>query len=123
MKIGFIGLGNMGAPMAANLANAGYEVVGFDVTDVTVEGVTSCSDAPSCVSGCDLVITMLPNGSILKKVADEIQQSLKKGAVFLDCSTVDVIQQNQLLHRWQPQILICWMHRYPGAFQERPQAH
>ena len=37
---------NMGAPMAANLANAGYEVVGFDVTDVTVEGVTSCSDAP-----------------------------------------------------------------------------
>jgi len=90
MKIGFIGLGNMGAPMAANLANAGYEVVGFDVTDVTVEGVTSCSDAPSCVSGCDLVITMLPNGSILQKVADEIQQSLKKGAVFLDCSTVDV---------------------------------
>ena len=90
MKIGFIGLGNMGAPMAANLVNAGYEVVGFDVIDVTVEGVTSCSDAPSCVSGCDLVITMLPNGSILQKVADEIQQSLKKGAVFLDCSTVDV---------------------------------
>ena len=90
MKIGFIGLGNMGAPMAANLANAGYEVVGFDVTDVTVEGVTSCSDAPSCVLGCDLVITMLPNGPILQKVANEIQQSLKKGAVFLDCSTVDV---------------------------------
>ena len=84
MKIGFIGLGNMGAPMAANLANAGYEVVGFDVTDVTVEGVTSCSDAPSCVLGCDLVITMLPNGSILQKVADEIQQSLKKSAVFLE---------------------------------------
>ena len=57
MKIGFIGLGNMGAPMAANLANAGYEVVGFDVTDVTVEGVRSCSDAHSCVPGCDIAVS------------------------------------------------------------------
>ena len=60
-------------------------MVGFDVTDVTVEGVTAAR-MRSCVSGCDLVITMLPNGSILQKVADEIQQSRKCG-VF-SCSTV-----------------------------------
>ena len=58
MKIGFIGLGNMGAPMAANLANAGYEVVGFDVTDVTVEGVTSCSEMPPDTGASSISISV-----------------------------------------------------------------
>ena len=51
MKIGFIGLGNMGAPMAANLANAGYEVVGFDVTDV-IRRCHKLLGCALCVSGC-----------------------------------------------------------------------
>ena len=69
MKIGFIGLGNMGAPMAANLAKAGHVVVGFDMADVTVEGVTLASSGAEAVAGADVAITMLPNGQILRSVA------------------------------------------------------
>ena len=90
MKIGFIGLGNMGAPMAANLARAGHEVSGFDVAGLRAEGVSAAMSAPQAASGADLVITMLPNGAILRSVADEIIPHMKAGAVLLDCSTVDV---------------------------------
>jgi 3-hydroxyisobutyrate dehydrogenase len=90
MKIGFIGLGNMGAPMAANLAKAGHEVTGFDVAGVTVEGVTSAGTAAEAAGGQEVVITMLPNGDILRSVYDEIVPAGAEGACFLDCSTVDV---------------------------------
>ena len=90
MKIGFIGLGNMGAPMAANLVKAGHEVNGFDVMSADVEGVNICSDAAACAAGCEVVITMLPNGAILQAVADEIRHVMTSGSVLLDCSTVDV---------------------------------
>ncbi len=90
MKIGFIGLGNMGAPMAANLVKAGHQVKGFDTADVTVEGATSVATAAEAASGADVVITMLPNGAILRAVADQIIPAMAPGAVLLDCSTVDV---------------------------------
>lgn len=90
MKIGFIGLGNMGAPMAKNLAAAGHEVVGFDTAAVAVEGVTSTHSAKDAATGADVVITMLPNGDILRAVGADIIPVMSKGAVFLDCSTVDV---------------------------------
>lgn len=90
MKIGFIGLGNMGAPMAANLAKAGHGVHGFDVAGTTAEGVTSVASAVEAAQGADVVITMLPNGAILREVAAEIIPAMAKGAVLLDCSTVDV---------------------------------
>ena len=90
MRIGFIGLGNMGAPMARNLAQAGHEVMGFDVADVTVEDVTIAPDFKTVVSGQDVVITMLPNGAILKDVAGQILPHMAKDALLLDCSTVDV---------------------------------
>ncbi len=90
MKIGFIGLGNMGAPMAHNLAKAGHEVAGFDLAAPTPEGVTKAASAEAAATGADVVITMLPNGAILRAVAAEIVPVMKKGAVFLDCSTVDV---------------------------------
>ena len=90
MRIGFIGLGNMGAPMARNLAQAGHEVMGFDVADVTVEDVTIAPDFKTVASGQDVVITMLPNGAILKDVAGQILPHMAKGALLLDCSTVDV---------------------------------
>ena len=67
-KIGFIGLGNMGAPMAANLAKAGHSVTGYDVAGTTAEGVTAARNLESAVAGMDVVITMLPNGSILRQV-------------------------------------------------------
>ncbi|MBO9464896.1 3-hydroxyisobutyrate dehydrogenase [Tropicibacter sp. R15_0] len=90
MKIGFIGLGNMGGPMAANLAKAGHEVSGFDVAGVEIDGVTSVETGPAAAEGADVVITMLPNGSILRAVADTVIPAMKPGAVLLDCSTVDV---------------------------------
>jgi 3-hydroxyisobutyrate dehydrogenase len=90
MKIGFIGLGNMGAPMAANLIKAGHEVTGFDVAGVTVEGAANAGSAGEAASGQDAVITMLPNGDILRSVYAEIVPAGAKGSVFIDCSTVDV---------------------------------
>ena len=90
MKIGFIGLGNMGAHMARNLASAGHEVTGFDVSDISVEGVAKAASAAEAATGADVVITMLPNGEILRSVADEIIPAMRKGACFVDCSTVDV---------------------------------
>ena len=90
MKIGFIGLGNMGGPMAANLAKAGHEVTGFDMANVVIDGVTMASSAEEAAGGCDVVITMLPNGQILRAVADQVIAVMTKGAVLLDCSTVDV---------------------------------
>ena len=72
MKIGFVGLGNMGGPMAVNLAAAGHEVVGFDVAGISAEGVQSSPSAASAATGADVVITMLPNGAILRSVAAEV---------------------------------------------------
>nr|WP_299549223.1 3-hydroxyisobutyrate dehydrogenase [uncultured Tateyamaria sp.] len=90
MKIGFVGLGNMGAPMAANLAKAGHTVTGFDVAGTTAEGVTNASSAAEAAADQDIVITMLPNGNILRAVAADVIPAMKAGATLIDCSTVDV---------------------------------
>lgn len=90
MKIGFIGLGNMGAPMATNLANAGHQVTGFDTAAVQLDAVTPAATAVLAVAGADAVITMLPNGQILRAVAAEIIAHMRPGAALIDCSTVDV---------------------------------
>jgi 3-hydroxyisobutyrate dehydrogenase len=89
MNIAFIGLGNMGAPMAANLIKAGHAVTGFD-THAKPDGMTMADSAAAAANGADVVITMLPNGAILGSVAAEIHAAMKPGAVHLDCSTVDV---------------------------------
>lgn len=89
-KIGFIGLGNMGAPMAHNLAKAGHSVIGFDTAGTTAEGVDVAQTAQDACEGADFVITMLPNGAILRAVADQVLPAMKSGAVLIDCSTVDV---------------------------------
>lgn len=90
MKIGFIGLGNMGGPMAANLAAAGHEVTGFDLHAAMPEGVTKGDSAAAVASGADVVITMLPNGAILRGVAAQVIPAMHADAVLCDCSTVDV---------------------------------
>ncbi|MDO6480587.1 3-hydroxyisobutyrate dehydrogenase [Shimia thalassica] len=90
MKIGFIGLGNMGGPMAANLAKAGHDVTGFDMAEVSIEGVAMAETAAAAATGADVVITMLPNGQILRAVANEIVPAMSQGAALVDCSTVDV---------------------------------
>ncbi|UIJ71207.1 3-hydroxyisobutyrate dehydrogenase [Aurantimonas sp. HBX-1] len=90
MKIGFIGLGNMGAPMAANLAKAGHAVTGYDPAGVTVEGVAPAETLEGAVRGQAAVITMLPNGAIVRAVHADIARLAEPGALLVDCSTVDV---------------------------------
>ena len=90
MRIGFVGLGNMGRPMAENLARAGHEVAGFDTAAVEAAGVTSASSAAEAARGAEVVVTMLPDGAVLRRVAEEVIPAMARGAVLLDCSTVDV---------------------------------
>ena len=90
MSIAFIGLGNMGTPMASNLAAAGLEVRGFDIALPVPEGILAASSATEAVDGAETIITMLPNGQILRTVAEEIIPAAQAGACFVDCSTVDV---------------------------------
>ena len=90
MRIGFIGLGNMGGPMAANLAKAGHQVLGFDLSAPAPEGVVAATSATAAAKDADVVITMLPNGAILRAVATEVIAAMRPGAVLCDCSTVDV---------------------------------
>lgn len=90
MKIGFIGLGNMGGPMAANLVKAGHQVTGFDLTAPMPDGVAKATSAAGAATGADVVFTMLPNGQILRAVAAEVIPAMSAGAVLCDCSTVDV---------------------------------
>jgi len=90
MRIGFVGLGNMGGPMAANLAAAGHDVTGYDTAGVTIDGVGTAGSAAEAAKGARVVITMLPNGEILRAVANDVIPAMTPGAVFLDCSTVDV---------------------------------
>lgn len=89
MKIAFIGLGNMGAPMALNLARSGFAVTGFD-TVARPEGLDLAPSAVAAAIDADVVITMLPNGEILRAVADQVIPTMKQGAILCDCSTVDV---------------------------------
>ncbi|MEM9331042.1 MAG: 3-hydroxyisobutyrate dehydrogenase [Pseudomonadota bacterium] len=93
--IGFIGLGNMGLPMATNLVNAGHEVAGFDSTPEVLEnakmaGVITCAHVTDAVEGAEAIITMLPNGAIVLSVLQEIIPACEPGTLLIDCSTVDV---------------------------------
>jgi 3-hydroxyisobutyrate dehydrogenase len=89
MRIGFVGLGNMGAPMAANLLRAGHQVVGFDPA-TRPDGMDMSTSAGDAARGADVVITMLPNGPILRAVAEQVIPAMTAGTVLCDCSTVDV---------------------------------
>lgn len=90
MKIGFIGLGNMGKPMALNLLKDGHEVIGFDTFPADLDDISMAGSAADAAIGADVVIMMLPNGTILQSVADQVLKTMTTGAVLLDCSTVDL---------------------------------
>src|SRR5215471_8213326 len=94
-NIGFIGLGNMGGPMAANLVKAGEHVRGFDVVPASREtsarnGVQIVANAKACVENADIVISMLPAGEHVLSVWREVLADANQGALFIDCSTIDV---------------------------------
>ena len=94
-NIGFIGLGNMGLPMAANLVKGGHEVTGFDTVPTALEnaktaGVTIAKSAAEAAAGRDIVITMLPSGGIVLSVFAEIVPAAGKGTLIIESSTIDV---------------------------------
>ncbi len=93
--VGFIGLGNMGRPMAANLTSAGYSVLGFDTAPAALgaaaqAGVAQAIDIVGAVQNADVVITMLPDGPIVKSVYEHVVKAARQGALLIDCSTIDV---------------------------------
>ena len=89
MKIGFIGLGNMGAPMARNLIKAGHELLGFDVAPTNVGDITQDS-IPKIAEECRIIISMLPDGNVLRNVYEELIPLCTSKTILVDCSTVDV---------------------------------
>jgi 3-hydroxyisobutyrate dehydrogenase len=94
--IAFIGLGNMGAGMAANLAGAGHDVLAFDLAAPALDrarasGCRIAASAAEAAGGADTVITMLPAGVHVKRVwTESVIPSAKPGALLIDCSTIDV---------------------------------
>jgi len=97
-RIGFIGLGNMGLPMAVNLIKAGHTVEGVDVNPATVDklkaaGGTGVEFAKVAAARADVVITMLPAGKQVREVylgAGGIVENANEGTLLIDCSTIDV---------------------------------
>jgi 3-hydroxyisobutyrate dehydrogenase len=95
-KVAFIGLGNMGGPMAANLVSAGHEVTGFDVVPAALDharetGIAVAPDARTAVSQADVVVTMLPSGKhVLDAYTDGLIAAAPAGTLFIDSSTIDV---------------------------------
>ena len=99
-NIAFIGLGNMGGPMAANLVKAGHTVKGFDLSadtlkTVAASGVTPASSIEEATSGADTVVTMLPKGAHVLSVWSNLVSAVKSGTLLIDCSTIDVESARQ----------------------------
>jgi 3-hydroxyisobutyrate dehydrogenase len=95
-RIGFIGLGNMGLPMAVNLVKAGHEVAGFDLSANQVkafegEGGIAATTPLGALDGAEVVITMLPAGEHVRSVYEtDVFDRMPKGTLLIDCSTIDV---------------------------------
>ena len=93
--IAFLGLGNMGAPMGANLVKAGFTVQGFDPVPAARAaaadgGVHVCETAAEAVQDAGVVITMLPNGTLVRQCYAEVMPAATSGALFIDSSTIAV---------------------------------
>ena len=94
-RIGFVGLGNMGSRMVINLLKANYEVVGYDINEEFIDklipnGIHKASSLNDITDDVDVIITMLPNGDVVKKVFENIIGNLKPNTLLTDCSTIDV---------------------------------
>jgi 3-hydroxyisobutyrate dehydrogenase len=93
--IAFLGLGNMGAPMAANLVKAGHAVAGFDLVEAQTQaaaasGVTIKASARQAVADADAVVTMLPAGRHVLAAHADFLPAAPHGTLVIDCSTIDV---------------------------------
>ncbi len=93
--IAFIGLGNMGAPMAGHLARAGHAVRGFDLVPAAMDaaasaGVSRAGSAAEAVHEAEIIISMLPAGQHVTGLYAEIVPLAAPGALLIDCSTIDI---------------------------------
>ncbi|WP_375457115.1 3-hydroxyisobutyrate dehydrogenase [uncultured Methylobacterium sp.] len=93
--IGFVGLGNMGGPMAANLVRAGFAVRGFDLDPASLEtakaaGIGIAGSVPEAAAGAEAVVTMLPAGRHVVEVWSQLTAAVPAGTLLIDSSTVDV---------------------------------
>jgi 3-hydroxyisobutyrate dehydrogenase len=94
--IAFIGLGNMGSGMCANLAKAGHDVRAFDLSSAAVAqavegGAIAAASTAQAVTGADAVVTMLPAGKHVRGVYEgDVFEAAAVGCLFMDCSTIDV---------------------------------
>ncbi|MCX7371226.1 MAG: NAD(P)-binding domain-containing protein, partial [Alphaproteobacteria bacterium] len=103
-RIAFIGLGNMGLPMARNLARAGHHVVGFDLNEAARNAFGECAaSGAEAAAGADVVITMLPAGEHVRAAWQGLAQAAPD-ALKIDCSTIDVTTAQDLASR-QPGML------------------
>ena len=102
MKVGFIGLGRMGRPMASNLQRKGFSVTGFDLNEhgkaALVEvGGTGAATAADAAKDADVIFTMLPNSKdVLSVVENDIAPVAKKGAIIVDMSTIDPLVTDEI---------------------------
>jgi 3-hydroxyisobutyrate dehydrogenase len=88
--IAFIGLGNMGGPMARNLVKAGDTLRGYDPAQPKIDGVTLFGSAAEAAKGAEIVVTMLPAGPHVRGVYEQVIPVAAKGVLLIDCSTIDV---------------------------------
>lgn len=108
--IAFIGLGNMGLGMAANLAKAGHTVLGFDLSKAAQKqakkaGCIIVKSINEAVKDAEAVVMMLPSGNIVRKVCEDVFFSSKPGSLIIDCSTIDVETARDMISEAKAQLI------------------
>ena len=122
MKIGLIGLGIMGKPMAKNLLKAGYELVVNDLNQASIDevvaaGASSASQAEIGES-CDVVLTMLPNSPQVKEVMlseGGVAEHMKPGSVFIDMSSINPVASKEIAAVLEKRASTCWTPLFPAG--------
>ncbi|WP_428820206.1 3-hydroxyisobutyrate dehydrogenase [Microbulbifer sp. MCCC 1A16149] len=104
-KIAFIGLGNMGGPMAANLVKKGFPVAAFDLSSAVLDravasGCTKAASAEAAIEGADVVISMLPSGEAVRSLylgVHGLLQAMGPEVLLIDCSTIAAEDARQVI--------------------------
>jgi len=127
-QVAFIGLGNMGGGMAANLVKAGFEVRAFDLSPAALSsaveaGCTACDSAADAVGSADYVVSMLPNGAIVESIyidKDNLLDVIPQSALVMDCSTISAQSSRRLAKEAQARGIPCIDAPVSGGVQPRP---
>ncbi len=96
MKIGFIGLGNMGLPMAENLKRSEHNIIGFDIKKGIKSIIEISDNLEKVINGNEVIFTMLPSGKEVKNVYNEIVTKCQRSTIIVDCSTIDIMSTHSI---------------------------